>query len=407
MYIKRHVEKALREYGEMFGAVLVCGSRQVGKSTMLRKCLPAMSYVTLDDYTVLEEAANDANLFFKNNEPPMIIDEIQYAPNLFRGMKIALDRTHAKGQFYMSGSQQFHIMKNVAESLAGRLGIIELLGLSMREIEGINFYDPFLPTERYIAERKKFTDGINADALWRSIHSGGMPELAANPKISWNAYFAAYLRTYIERDVRDLSQVGDTRMFVSFMTSIAARTGQILNKSAIANEVGVSAPTIERWITILEGAGLVFRLKPYSNNAIKRETKMPKLYFLNTGLAAYLTGWNTPDVLRNGAMSGAYFETFVFCEILKSYYNMGIIDPAIYFYRDRDGHEIDLLLEEGQILYPVEIKKHASPTKRDSGSFSCIDGIYGKKRGEGCVICMYDKVVMLSEVDRAIPVSYI
>ena len=405
-YIARHIEKTIAEFGEMFGAVLICGARQVGKSTVLQRCMPNVNYVTLDDYIRLEEAA-DANLFFRNNKIPMIIDEIQYAPGLLRGIKMILDRSHEKGRFYMSGSQQFHIMKNVTESLAGRLGILNLLGLSMREITGADFRDSFSPSESYVEARRKSVAALDDDAVWRAIHTGGMPELYDNKKMRWDAYFAGYLRAYVERDVRELSQVGDTRLFVSFMTSVAARTGQLLNKAAIANEVGISAPTVERWLTVLEGAGLVYRLRPYSSNAIKRETKSPKLYFLNTGLAAYLTGWKTPEVLRNGAVSGAYFETYVFGEILKSCYNNGIIDPAIYFYRDRNGNEIDLILEEAQTLYPIEIKKHASPSKRDIAAFAYLDAIPGRKRGEGCVVCMYDGVVMLSERDRALPVSYI
>lgn len=406
MYIKRHIENAIKEYGDMFGAVLLCGARQTGKSTVLRECLPTMNYVTLDDYAVLEGAA-DTGLFFKDNRPPLIIDEIQYEPKLFRGIKLILDKSRDKGQFYMSGSQQFRMMKNVSETLAGRLGILNMSALSMREIMGEEFRDAFLPTEDYVATRAAAGTALDYDELWRLIHNGGMPEFYANRRMKWDAYYSAYLRTYIERDVMDLSQVGDSRKFASFMACAAARTGHVLNKAALASESGVTAPTVDRWLSILEASGIVFRLRPYSNNSIKRETKSPKLYFLDTGLAAYLTGWSTPETLKSGAMSGAYFETFVFGEILKSYYNNGTLDPALYFYRDRNGNEIDLLIEENRTLYPIEIKRHASPTKNDIKSFALLDSLSGVTRGPGCEICMYDKVVSLSDKDKSLPVSYI
>ena len=406
-YIRRHLGDIIHKYGKMFGCVLVSGARQAGKSTLLKNCLPDLKYVTFDDSLLLDQALGDPRLFFMDNKPPLIMDEIQYAPALFRNLKMMIDESGAKGLFYLSGSQQFSMMKHVSETLAGRIGILCLSGLSLREIAGLDFAEKFLPAAEYIERRQAAAGAFEYGLIWEHIHKGGMPELYANPDMEWEAFYSSYVRTYIERDVTALAQVGDTRQFLSFMRNLAAHTGQLLNKSAVARETGISAPTAEKWIAILESSGIVYRLRPYSTNVIKREVKTPKLYFLNTGLAAYLTGWKTAETLRDGAVAGAWFETLVFCEILKSYYNSGIIDPDIYFFRDRDGLEIDFLIEDSGTLYPIEVKKHASPNKKDCASFSVLDGIPGKKRGAGCVINLYENPMRLTEIDTAIPVWYI
>ena len=270
-----------------------------------------------------------------------------------------IDRDHKKGQFFMCGSQQFKMMKGVSESLSGRIGLIALLGYSLREIYNVDFDAPFIPTEEYFSERKKALATIPYDDIWTLIHRGNMPEVYENPDFDWQMFYAAYVRTYIERDVRDLSEIGDAVKFTKFMTAAAAITGNLLNLSSLARDVGVSAPTAKRWLSILVASNIVYLLQPYSNNITKRAIKTPKLYFLDTGLAAYLTKWNTPDVLKNGAMAGAFFETFIISEIIKSYYNKGIFEPPIYFYRDKEMNEIDILIENGGTLYPIEIKKHA------------------------------------------------
>ena len=234
-----------------------------------------------------------------------------------------------------------------------------------------------------------------------------MPELCGNPDFDWQLYYGAYLRTYIERDVQDLSEVGDAVKFTRFMTAVAASTGQLINLSSIARDVGISQPTADRWLSILTASNIVYLLKPYSNNITKRAVKTPKLYFLDTGLAAYLTKWNTPEVLKNGAMAGAFFESFVISEIIKSYYNRGIVDPPLYFYRDKDMNEIDLLIEQNGTLYPLEMKKHADPHKRDVSAFAVLDKIPDIKRGAGGVVCLYDNIITLKGDDRVIPVQYL
>ena len=405
MLYKRHADEAIGKLSKMFGAVFVSGARQVGKTTLLRELAGHMGYVTLDDKIQLANAVNQSGTFLKDNPPPVFVDEVQYAPNLFPEIKIILDRTQKKGQFYLSGSQQFEMMKNVSESLAGRLGLLNLSGLSLRELYGLSFREPFLPTDEYFANRQKEKADIQYAAVWKTIHRGGFPELCANPDFDWQMFFAAYVKTYIERDVRALAQVGDELKFLQFMSVTASRTAQLLNISSLARDVGISQPTAERWLSILVSSNLAVLLRPYYNNITKRTVKTPKLYFLDTGLAAYLTRWNTPDVLKNGAMAGAFFETFVVGEVIKSYSNKGILDIPIYFYRDRDGNEIDLLIEDGGVLYPIEIKKHADPVKSDVAKFAVLDKLPTCKRGQGGVLCMYDNLVTLCEKDKAIPIT--
>ena len=405
MYINRHAEKTVQELAQMFGAVLVAGPRQVGKTTMLARLTDGMNCATLDDPILRASAEEESGTFFKDNPPPVFVDEIQKAPALFEQIKLFLDRDRKKGQFFLCGSQQFKMMKGVSESLAGRIGLVTLLGFSLRESHGIAFDVPFLPTEEYFSQRKLPTADISYDEVWNTIHRGSMPELQDNPDFNWQMFYGAYVRTYIERDVRELSEIGDTVKFTRFMVAAAASTGQLLNLSSLARDVGISQPTAERWLAILVASNLVYLLPPYFNNITKRAVKTPKLYFLDTGLAAYLTRWNTPDVLKNGAMAGAFFESFVVSEIVKSYYNRGILELPLYFYRDKDMNEIDLLIEENGILYPIEMKKHADPQKKDIEAFDLLDKLPNVKRGSGGVICLYDKLVTLRGEDRIIPVN--
>ncbi len=406
-YINRHAEKTVEKLSQMFGAVLVAGPRQVGKTTMLKELTEDINYITLDDNIVRVSAVEESATFFKDNPPPVFIDEIQKAAILFEQIKMILDSTHKKGQFFMCGSQQFKMMKGVSETLSGRIGLITLLGFSLRERYSVDFDMPFIPTQEYFSERKKKLANIPYNEIWDIIHRGSMPELCENPDFDWQMYYSAYVRTYIERDVRELSEIGDEVKFTKFMVAVAASTGQLLNLASLARDVGISLPTAERWLSILVASNIVYLLQPYFNNVTKRAVKTPKLYVLDTGLAAYLTKWNTTDVLKNGAMAGAFFESFVVSEIIKSYYNKGILEPPIYFYRDKEMNEIDLVIEDGGTLYPIEIKKHADPSKKDIAAFNVLDKIPNIKRGPGGVVCLYDNLLTLKGDDKIIPIEYI
>lgn len=407
MYIRRHAERTVTKLSKMFGAVLVAGPRQVGKTTMLDRITDGFNHATLDDPIMRAAAEEQSGTFFLDNPPPVFVDEIQKAPALFEQIKLYLDRDKKKGQFYLCGSQQFRMMKGVSESLAGRIGLVTLLGFSIRERQGLAFDLPFIPTKEYFAARKAEKVDVEYSDVWNMIHRGSMPELADNPDYDWRLFYSAYVSTYIERDVKELSEIGDTVKFTNFMVAAAACIGQLLNLTSLARDVGISVPTAERWLSILVASNIIYLLQPYSNNILKRVVKTPKLYFLDTGLAAYLTKWTTPEVLKNGAMAGAFFENFVLSEIIKSYYNQGIAEPPLYFYRDKDMNEIDLLIEDGGTLYPLEIKKHADPHKKDISAFRKLDDIRDINRGTGGVICLYDKLISLSETDKVIPISYI
>lgn len=407
-YIKRHAETAVKQLANMFGAVLVTGPRQVGKTTMLQNLLGDVRYVSLDDAIMRAAASESGHTFIKDNPPPVFIDEVQKAPELFPQIKLSLDASKQKGQFYLSGSQQFKMMKNVSESLSGRIGILTLLGLSERERRGDSLTEPFLPTETFLEERKKSAAPLDHQAVWHTIWRGSMPELSVHPEYDWQMYYGSYVTTYVERDVKELAQVGDEVKFIRFMAVLAARNGQLLNLQSAANDVGISQPTADRWLSILVASHLVYLLQPYANNLTSRAVKTPKLYFLDTGLAAYLSRWNTAEALRAGAMSGAYFEAFVIAEIIKSYYNKGILEPPLYFYRDKDKKEIDLLIEDNQTLYPLEIKQHADPSAKDLKNFDVLERLGQTVHvGTGGVICTYERMVTLKDGFWTIPVNYL
>lgn len=406
MYRKRLAETTVNTLSKMFGAILVNGPRQVGKTTMLKKITKDIRYATLDDVIVRASAEEQSGTFFKDNPPPVFVDEIQKAPGLFEQIKMYIDRDNKKGQFYMCGSQQFKMMKGVSESLSGRIGLMTLLGYSLREIKDVDFNTPFIPTDEYFAERKKSVADVDYDEVWNILHRGSMPELCENPDFDWQMFYGAYLRTYIERDV-DLTDIGDIVKFTKFMVAVAAMSGNLLNIASLSRDIGISQPTAERWLSVLVASNIVYLLQPYSNNVAKRAIKTPKVYFLDTGLAAYLTKWTTPEVLKNGAMAGAFFESFIVSEVIKSYYNRGVLEPPIYFYRDKEMNEIDLIIENAGVLHPLEIKKHADPTKKDIEAFSVLDKVPGIVRGNGGVICLYDKLISLTDKDRIIPVKYL
>ena len=418
MYITRHLENKMKKSCKSYKAVLVTGARQVGKSTLLKTMFPDRKYISLDDPFLEEQARENGNMFIMLNQPPVTIDEIQRAPDLFRYIKIKCDETDEKGLFCLSGSQQFKLMNNVSETLSGRISIIELAGLSLREIQGDNFNKRFIPTMQYITERQKTAKA--PDNIWEIIHRGSYPELQ-NADMDWASFYADYVKTYIERDVRELSAVHDLNAFRHFMIAAAARTGEVLNYSNIAGEIGKDVGTVKNWISILEASGIIYLLEPYTSSVLKRAIKSPKLYFRDTGLACYLTRWLSAETLAYGAMSGHIFETFVISELLKSFSNEGLdYRYFVSYYRGRDKKkmtkdgnetelesEIDFIIEENGILYPIEIKTSSKVTANETSAFTILDKIEEKKRGTGAVICMCPQPGMLRENVYQIPVWYI
>lgn len=405
MYINRHILPYLERMKKQFRVLLVTGSRQVGKSTLLKnKLLPEYDYVTLDDFSDLSIAQEDASLFFKNHPLPVIVDEVQRAPNLFLQIKLLADNSEEKGKIILTGSQSYKLLSNAADSLAGRVCIINMSSLSLREKYGIDFNTEFLPTEEYISKRKK---SVKTYAnLWNHIWRGSMPELA-DDTIEWEAFYRSYIRTYIDRDVADLIDVKNLVKFNNFMQCIASRVGELFNADSLARDVGVTSKTISQWTSILESSGVIKLLQPYEKNVSNRAVKTPKIYFMDTGLVCHLVGWSSSQVAMNGAMSGSLFENFVISEIIKSYYNSGHDSKDIYFYRDKDKKEIDLIIEKDNILYPIEIKKSAQPTIDMAKSLSVLHKIPGKTVGQGCILCQCDKMHYLSDNVAALPVEYI
>lgn len=390
---------------KQFKVILITGFRQVGKSTLLKeKLLPKYEYTVLDDFSELDLAKKDPALFMKNHNLPLIIDEVQRAPEIFLQLKYIVDEFSDKGKIILTGSQSNKLLKHASDSLAGRVCIIDMASFSMREKKEIDFNLEFLPVTEYLDLRS--TKLKSYDDLWKHIQRGSMPELY-DENIEWETFYRSYVRTYIERDVAELINVKNLIKFNNFMKCLAARIGELVNSDALARDVGVTVKTIQEWTSILESSGIIRLLHPYENNITNRTVKTPKVYFLDTGLVCYLIGWTSPQVAMNGAMSGALFENFVISEVIKSYYNSGHDAQNLYFYRDKDKHEIDLVIEKDGTLYPVEIKKTARPTIDMAKHFSVLKKIPEKKIGNGCIICQCEKKMYLSDTVMALPIEYL
>jgi len=389
--------------------IVLTGARQVGKSTMLKEVYKKYRYITLSRPMVRQSAKDNPSLFFEINKPPVIVDEIQKAAELFDYIKDIVDERKTAGSFFLTGSQSMILMKNVSESLAGRAGVIKLLGLSMREISGLSVHEPFLPLINRINKIEKTGIRFDYRKIVSCIHKGFFPELYETKSNLYDVsdYYSSYFQTYIEKDIKDLLNIKDESAFIKFVKAAASLSGQILNITTIAEACGKDVKTVRSWLSALESSGLVYLLEPYHNNFNKRLIKAPKLYFLDTGLTCWLLGWNTPEQLTAGAMWGHLFETFVFGEILKSYYNDGIVKPPLYYYRDKDKNEIDLLIMDGDTLYPVEIKTSSDPTKSMISAFRCIENIPGKKTGTGAVICLANERLPLTDNVWILPANLI
>ncbi len=407
----RTLAQAVQAISNSFPVLMLTGPRQVGKTTLLEMCAKdagqhPRGYVTLDDMDARALAQQDPALFLQTWQTPLIIDEIQYAPALFSAIKMVVDRNKTNGLFWLTGSQKFHLMRGVTESLAGRVAIVDLLGLSQAERQGrATDSHPFVPTADWIAGARAHAMPMILMPVFQQIWLGSYPRLNDQGAKARDVFYRSYIQTYIQRDVQDVLKVTDQMAFNRFLAAVAARTGQLLNYANLARDVDIDNKTAKAWLSVLETSGLIYLLQPYHTNLTKRLVKTPKLYFLDTGLAAYLSKWPDAASLEAGSMSGAILETWVVSEIIKRYWHNAREAP-LYFYRDTDQQEVDLLIDQGDTLYPIEIKKTASPSQNAKRHFPAL-GNLGRTVGPGAVICFVARDIPLSKDVTAIPVGYL
>lgn len=402
-YIKRNLENVVNQVTKEYPVVLVTGPRQVGKTTMLQKLMEGTQrgYVTLDDLNERALAKSDPELFLQLHKPPVLIDEVQYAPELFSYIKMNVDKNHKPGAFWLTGSQIFKLMRGVQESLAGRVAVLSLTSLSQAEIAGVEM-KPFIIELEALTARKTGRTEIDARGIFERIYKGSMPAIVSVANSNSQIFYSSYLSTYIERDVKELSDAIDSLKFLRFITAVAARCGQMLNVADIARDADINQTQAKDWLGILETLGIIFYLHPYSNNLLKRLVKTPKLYFYDTGLVCYLTKWSSAETLESGAMNGAILENYVVAEIRKTYMNCGK-EPYMYYYRNKDAKEIDIVLEYDGILNPIEIKKTSNPGTELTKVFALLDKA-SAPRSKGAVVCMKPVLGAIDGDNYIIPV---
>lgn len=399
MYIRREIESTIDAMLTQGKVVLITGARQVGKTTVLKEHLGgSFSYVSMENPRDYLLAKQDAVLFFDSHELPLIVDEVQRVPELFSPVKWIVDQSDQKGRIVLTGSQTYHLIKGVSESLAGRIRIIEMPPLSLRELIGsASSPHPYVPTR--ITE-PKHVKGLD---IWSVIHRGSMPELQ-DSSVDWDSFYSDYVSAYLERDVRDLINVRDEAKFYSFMVACAARSGQLLNATDIGNAIDVDHKTVKAWLSVLQASNIVRVIQPFWPNVDKRLSKTSKIFFMDTGLVCHLTRWTTPEQLRNGAVAGHVFETFVVSEVLKSYMNAGANLRDVWFYRDAKKREIDLVIQDGHVLHPVEVKTAATVGSDAVKNFGCLDRLSDYEVGFGHVVCQTDEPYLVTRDVQAVPV---
>ena len=394
----REVKERIKKINDTFRVLVVTGPRQVGKTTLLESIMPEnMTKVSLDDETLRKEAQENPKVFLDSYPTPLFIDEVQYAPELFPYIKMKVDKDKTRGQYWLSGSQLFDLMKNVTESLAGRAGIVKMNSFTYSEIVQNSKKELFNP------DKLKQCEYMNVNTTFEKIYNGGMPELYDIENMDTNDFYYSYINTYIEKDVRRIKNIGNIEVFKKFLRDVAIRTGTTLNYSDIANDVGVSVNTIKDWTSILVSTGIIYLLEPYSSSKLKRLTHMPKIIFMDMGLACYLANWENAKALQLSEMSGHFFESYIVSEIIKSYENKGIKLDISHF-RNKETEEIDLIIYKNNTLYPLEIKKTANPKKEMMKNFRYLEKV-DMKIGTGGIICLYDKLMKLDEKNYIIPIS--
>ena len=396
-YITRTLEKSIKEISKDYSCLLLIGPRQVGKTTMLEHLMEGTDRqkVTLDDADNRRLAKNDPALFLELHPAPVLIDEVQYAPELFSYIKIQVDNGAAPGAYWMTGSQAFQLMELAQESLAGRAAIVHMSALSQSELYGDGSTEPLSLGIAQLNERKGHLSSCTAPEMYQRIWNGGMPGHRSGKYTDRDVFYSSYIQTYINRDVSDMIPGIDKLLFADFIRAAACRVGQMLNVHDIAQDVGVSDDTAWRWMQILEKSEVIFYLRPYSNNLLKRTVKTPKMYFFDTGLAAYLTRYSSPEILMNGAINGAILENYTVAEIRKTWFNSAK-ECLLHYYRDKDTNEIDLVIEADGELHPMEIKKSTNPGTELVSAFKVLDK-GAVPRGAGAILCLREE---LSAIDR-------
>lgn len=407
MYLERDITPLLQQVSKAFPIVLLTGPRQVGKSTLLKTLAQRegglRAYVSLDDFDTRALAKNDPKLFLQRYQAPLIIDEIQYAPELFPYLKMHADSSGKMGDIWLTGSQSFALMDGVQESLAGRVGILDLTPLSQNEILQRDTVQPFLPNLESLNSQVAYSQSTSEQVIFGRIVQGGMPAVIVNEYMNANQFYSSYIRTYIERDVRADIAVRDEHKFMTLFRASAARIGQLLNVTDIARDCDITPQTAKKWLSLLEKAGLIYFLYPYSGNMLKRLVKAPKLYFTDTGLASYLTGWDSGRTASVGAMAGQLFENYTVSQIRSSFINTGV-NTSLFYYRNRDGQEIDVVFERNGLVHPIEIKKSAAPSSSATSAFKLLDK-GNLPRGLGAVICLTQDLIPQTEQVVIVPIS--